>query len=231
MIVVLAAMQEEFEAIVAFVKNPMVKYTPFGELVEGEIFDQKVVCAQTGIGKSVAAATTTYMIERYSVSMVINVGSAGGLSDDLNIGDIVVVDKVSYHDFDLSAFDYPLGWANEKYVFYPDSDLNQRALSKEQFLEHKIVKGSLVSGDQFIHEKDTFKKIIKEFEGVKAVDMEGAAIGHITSLYATRFAIIRSISDLALADDNPIDFSTYIKKAAANSAALVNHLIYTLSNQ
>lgn len=231
MIVILAAIQAEFDALVAFVKNPMQKMTPFGELVEGTIFDQQVVCAQTGVGKSAAAATTTYLIERYSVSTIINVGSAGGLSEDLAIGDIVVVDKVTYHDFDLTAFDYPYGWDFEDYVFYADQNLIEKAMSKKQLLDSKIVSGPLASGDQFIHDKHHFEKIKQAFAGLLAVDMEGAAIGHVASLYNIRFAIIRSISDLVLKDDNPSDFSLYIQKAAANSAALVNHLIYTLANQ
>jgi len=231
MIVILAAMKEEFDAIVSYVENPMQKQTVFGELVEGTIANQKVVCAQSGIGKSAAAASTTYLIERYTVSTILNVGSAGGLSKDLNIGDVVVADKVTYHDLDLSAFDYPSGWDNEKYVFTPDKKLTDLVIKANQGLDIQTHLGSIVSGDQFIHDKNQFLKIIDMFNPVLAVDMEAAAIGHIASLYTIPYAIFRSISDVVIDDNNPQDFSKYIKKAAANSAAIVNYLIHQLVGQ
>lgn len=231
MIVILAAMKQEFDEIVNYLQNPMEKQTVFGDLVEGTIHDTKVVCAQCGIGKAAAAATTTFLIERYTVSTILNIGSAGGLSNDLMIGDVVVVDKVTYHDLDLSAFDYPTGWDNKKYVFTTDQKLNEIALKANKAIDVTIHHGSLVSGDQFIYDKAQFLKIMDTFNNVLAVDMEAAAIAHIASLYTIPFAILRSISDVVIDDNNPEDFSTYIKKAAANSAAIVNHLITQLAGQ
>ncbi len=231
MIVILAAMKQEFDAIVKYLENPMEKQTVFGDLVEGTIHNTKVVCAQCGIGKAAAAATTTFLIERYTVSTILNIGSAGGLSNDLMIGDVVVADRVAYHDLDLSAFNYPSGWDNKKYVFIPDQRLNEIALKASKDIDVRVQHGSIVSGDQFIHDKSQFLKIMDTFNEVLAVDMEAAAIAHIASLYTIPYAIFRSISDVVINDNNPEDFNTYIKKAASNSAAIVNYLIIQLGGQ
>lgn len=231
MIVILAAMQEELDAIVKHVDSPTKKQTPFGELVEGLIFNQHVVCAQTGIGKAVAAATTTYLIEHYDVSNIINIGSAGGLSLDLSIGDVIIADKVSYHDWDLRAFGYPVGWDNKAYVFTMDQALIKLAVEATKDIQGKAWVGPIVSGDQFICENDQIDKIIKTFSGVVAVEMEAAAVAHIASLYHVPCAILRSISDVVLKEDSHVDFDIYIKKAAAQSATAVVSTIRLLGHQ
>lgn len=231
MIVILAAMQEELDAVVQFVNHPIKKTTPFGELIEGTIHDQHVVCAQTGIGKAVAAATTTYLLEHYEVSSIINIGSAGGLSLDLSVGDVIIADKVSYHDWDLRAFGYPTGWDNTAYVFTMDQSLITQAKEATQDIEGLAWVGPIVSGDQFICDNDQFEKIINTFSGVLAVEMEAAAVAHIANLYHVPCAILRSISDVVLKDDSHVDFETYIKKAATQSAAAVVSTIRLMGYQ
>lgn len=231
MIVILAAMKEELDAISEYVENPMRKMTPFGELVEGTIANTSVVCAQSGVGKAAAAGATTFLMERYAVSAIINVGSAGGLSKALSIGDVVVGQQLTYHDLDLSAFNYPKGWANTDYVFNTDKKLLAFLEGASQALDLSIFVGNIVSGDQFIYDKKQFDAIIDVFDPVLAVEMEGAAIAHIASKYHVPCAILRSISDIVIDEDNASDFNVYIKKAAANSAAIVHYLIRQLAHQ
>ncbi len=221
MIVILAAMKEELDAVVANIESPMVKLTPFGELYEGTIKDKKVICAQSGVGKTVAAATTTYLIERFPVTTILNIGTAGGLSTTLSVTDVVVADKVSYHDLDLRAFNYPTGWNNTSFVFFSDTKLVELAKQQANQISSNLFVGPIVSGDQFVSERSQFEKIIETFDGVLAVDMEACAIAHVASLYHLPFAIVRSISDIVVEDDNQMSFLEYIKKAAIQSAACV----------
>ena len=57
--------------------------------------------AETGIGKVNAAMTTTLVIEHYAPAEIIFSGIAGGLSDRVKPGDIVIGEKVGQHDFGL----------------------------------------------------------------------------------------------------------------------------------
>ncbi len=231
MIIVLAAMKEELDAIVAHLDKKIIKQTPFGQLYEGLINNRQVVCAQSGIGKTVAAATTTFLIERYPVSIIINIGTAGGLSSDLSVTDVIVADRVSYHDFDISAFGYPKGWLNTDYVFNCDQQLITLAKNQALAISSKLWVGAIVSGDQFISDKQQFMKITDTFEGVLAVDMEAAAIAHVAHLYQIPVAIMRSISDIVIDDLNHMSFLEYIKKAAVQSATCVVGVINHLPHQ
>ena len=47
--------------------------------------------AISGIGKVNAARTTQILIDNFNIESIINVGVAGGLSNNINIGDIVEV--------------------------------------------------------------------------------------------------------------------------------------------
>ena len=51
-----------------------------------------------GVGKVNAAVCSQTMILKYSPDIMINVGVAGGLSDEFKIGDIAVADSVVEHD-------------------------------------------------------------------------------------------------------------------------------------
>ena len=76
----------------------------------GKIEDTKVVVVKSGVGKVNAARTTQILIDKLKVKSVINVGSAGALNPLLDIGDIVIAEKLVQHDFDITAFDHAKGY-------------------------------------------------------------------------------------------------------------------------
>ena len=51
----------------------------------GTIGQHDVVLTKSGIGKTLAALTTTLLISNYGVDIVINTGSAGGIGEGLAI--------------------------------------------------------------------------------------------------------------------------------------------------
>ena len=77
----------------------------------------------------------------------------------------------------------------------------------------------MVSGDQFISDKDKKDWLIDKFEGY-CTEMEGAAIAQTAYLNKIPFLIIRAISDKA---DNSagIDYATFEAKAIEHSVNLV----------
>ncbi|MHB8392394.1 MAG: 5'-methylthioadenosine/adenosylhomocysteine nucleosidase [Acidobacteriaceae bacterium] len=54
-------------------------------------------------GKVAAAATATALIERFQVDCIIFTGVAGAVSTALQVGDVVIADRLIQHDFDVSA--------------------------------------------------------------------------------------------------------------------------------
>ena len=107
---IIAAMQEEMQEIQKIMDN--VKETKIYDLnfIIGEISNYKVVLVEAGVGKVNAARTTQILIDNFEVDAIINVGSAAASNEKLNIGDIVIANKLVQHDFDITAFGHDKGY-------------------------------------------------------------------------------------------------------------------------
>ncbi|MFG0933594.1 5'-methylthioadenosine/S-adenosylhomocysteine nucleosidase, partial [Staphylococcus sp. 231237_7MaSpsaltlick] len=151
MIGIIGAMEEE----VAILKNKInaLEEIKIAHVIfyKGQLEGKDIVLTQSGIGKVNVAISTTLLIEQFKPDLIINTGSAGALDKALNVGDVVVSDRVMYHDADARAFGYELGQIPQMPAsFDSDSNLLQKATEaiKEQQLTAKI--GLIVSGDSFI---------------------------------------------------------------------------------
>src|SRR5690606_29146660 len=110
---------------------------------------------------------------------LINSGVAGGLHEDLTIGDIVISTDAVQHDVDITALGEQPGVisrmdtstfkANEKLI-----ELAQTAAEKLDG-DIRVLQGRIASGDQFIADEQVKEKISNTFNPY-AVEMEGAAI-------------------------------------------------------
>ena len=195
MIGIIGAMEEE----VAALKSEMAdaKVTEFASMTfykildcvfyEGKIDNKQVVILQGGIGKVNSAICVTLLLTNYDIDYVINIGSAGGLKDYQNIGDVVISSHVAYHDVDLTAFGRPMGELPELPVFIP---ADENLVNKMNIHENV---GLIVSGDQFIAQEGQVSKIKKDFPNALCSEMEASAIGHTCYKFGVPFIITRSL--------------------------------------
>lgn len=201
------------------------------EFFEGVLEGQEVVVVRSGIGKVNAAVCTQILIDEFQVDTVMNTGVAGSLKAEINIGDIVVSTDVVHHDVDATNFGYRLGHIPEMSVFSFEADKELRTLAKEVSKkvnpDIEVFEGRIVSGDQFVSDKECKEKISTEFGGF-CTEMEGAAIAQTAWLNEVSFVIIRAISDKA-DDSADMDYSTFEKKAAENSIRLVHGFLKELN--
>ena len=93
------------------------------DFYKGKINNKNYVLVKCGVGKVNAARTTQILIDKFDIESIINVGVAGGLNNDINIGDIVIGEKLVQHDFDITAFGYEKGYISETGKFF-ESDRN-----------------------------------------------------------------------------------------------------------
>ena len=107
---IIAAMGEELEPLLNDMelkgRNTIANIT----FNEGNLYGQDVVGVVCGIGKVNAAICSQILISTYKVDKIINIGVAGGVSNDLQVGDIVVGEKLVQHDFDITAFNHEKGY-------------------------------------------------------------------------------------------------------------------------
>ena len=189
---------------------------------KGQLEGKDIVLTQSGIGKVNVAISTTLLIEQFKPDLIINTGSAGALDKALNVGDVVVSDRVMYHDADARAFGYELGQIPQMPAsFDSDSNLLQKATEaiKEQQLTAKI--GLIVSGDSFIGTFEQRATIKENFKDALAAEMEATAIAQTCYQFNLPFIITRAISDLADGDAG-ITFDAFLEKQQFHQVKLSN---------
>lgn len=223
---IIAAMEEEMNAIKKLmneIKEIDIKNLKF---IEGKIKKQDCVLVQCGVGKVNAARTTQLMIDNYEIEEIINVGSAGGLSDKLNVGDIVIGNKIVQYDFDITAFGHKKGYISGvgEYVEC-DPNLISKIVNivTETGGNYKVEQGIIATGDRFCNSVELKQTIIKEFNAI-AVEMEGGAIAQVAFLNNVPVVIIRSISD-SPNGNNEMDFEKYLELASSRCAEIIKKFV------
>ncbi|MDY6064730.1 MAG: 5'-methylthioadenosine/adenosylhomocysteine nucleosidase [Finegoldia sp.] len=184
---------------------------------------KKIISCICGIGKVNSAIMTQRIIDKYAPDLVINTGVCGGLDKSLSYKDVIIADKLVYHDFESE-------WL-EKYfpntdAFYTDKDLidNLVNIMKDDKISVRV--GTIVTGDQFIESSQKQEELNKTY-GALGVEMEGASIAHACFANDTKFLIIRSLSDFA-GDDAGEDFDNNAQDQAHLSGRVVEELIKKL---
>ena len=185
----------------------------------GQLFGQEVVMAVCGPGKVNAALCAQSMIEHFHPDWVLNLGVAGAGEEGVSIGDMVIATGAVQHDMDTSPLGDPVGYVSKVgLVEFPcDAQLRERLLdAASQVPELKVHEGVIATGDQFICDGETRRRIHERFHS-KAVEMEGAAVAQVCHELDVPFAVIRAISDNAN-EHAAHDFMRFVKSVAAQYA-------------
>lgn len=213
---IIVAMQEELNEILKIMERKEKKEIYGISYIEGNVGKNNIIVTLSGIGKVNAARTTQILIDRLDVKCIINVGSAGALNPILNIGDIVIANKLIQHDFDITAFNHNKGYITGVGDYIEcDKDLvnNFKEITENmQNSEYKTITGIIASGDIFCTEINMKNKIYSKFNA-DCVEMEGAAIAQVSYLCNIPFIVIRSISD-SPNGNNAIVFDEFVRLAS-----------------
>lgn len=217
-IVIIAAMDEELEAIQNKFKD--VEKKNLKELVyyEGQANGKEYILVKCGVGKVNSARVTQMLIDNFDIEYIMNIGIAGSLNDELEIGDIVIGKKLVQHDFDITAFGHEKGYITDTGRFFKSDDKLIKEYNRLN-VEYKILIGTIASGDIFCNQV-TMKDKIRDKFNADCVEMEGAAIAQVCTLNKVSFIVIRSISDKPNGR-NHIDIKKFTKMAAKRCADLI----------
>ncbi len=224
---IIVAMEEEIESILDIMDNIEEKEIYGLTFKTGQIEKNKIIVVKCGVGKVNAARVTQILIDTFNVKCVINVGAAGALNPFLNIGDIVIGEKLIQHDFDITAFDHDKGYITGvgDYI-YSDSELIEKfenAANNLKEKDYKIKKGIIATGDIFCTDIEMKNKIFSKFDA-DCVEMEGAAIAQVCYLDKIPFIVIRSISD-SPNGNNEIDFDKFVELASKRCANILKEFL------
>lgn len=227
MIGIICAMTEELEEIVLLMKDK--NYEKFGafKFITGYINNTKCVVVKCGVGKVHAAICTQTLIFKYNPKFILNIGVAGAIDKNINIGDIVIASGTIQHDFDISAFPNrkkgEISGIDSVEIKCTKWIANKLLEYSKKFQNFKTHSGIILTGDQFINSKTKLLELKNEFGGI-ACEMEAGSIAQTCFVNKVDFGIIRAISDNA--DNNShIDFYSFIKSSSKNNAILLMNFV------
>ncbi len=229
MIGIITALDQEQAAVLTKLNQVTTKKLQQLTFYQGYLAQIPVVLVKSGVGKVLASIVTTIMLENFPIKLLVNLGVAGGLTANLNIGDIIIGERVAQADFDLRVFGYPQSF-NEPRLSYQLEPTITAGLKASFATNKQVIFGDLVSSDQFISRKDQVIQLKKNFPSALAADMEAAAIAMAAKFYQLDCLIIRSISDLAGSPQNEITFSQFVSSASLKAADLLVEISQVLVN-
>jgi len=226
-IAIMGAMPEEIEPIIAKLDNMTKIVYGANSYYEGSYKGKDVVVAYSKIGKVFATLTATILLEKFGCKTLLFSGVAGGISDDLSIGDLIIADGLCQHDLDISAFGHPFGFVPEGEVCIP-TDVGLRTLAKKIAQEKglKLKEGIIATGDQFVANEARKDWIGSTFKA-DALEMEGASVAVVCSALDVPFFILRAISDTADMDAG-FNFEAFLESSAKISADFILSMVENL---
>lgn len=215
----------------------------------GRLEGREVVLVGAGIGKVNTAMTAALLADRFAADPILFSGVAGGLDPDLHIGDVVIAARTVQHDCGwiedgrlhvYQAGHVPFFNPTERLGYEVPAALLERVRARLRHFQlpaisrraggegrpARIVFGTVLSGDQYIHCEATRERLHRELGG-QAVEMEGGALAQVCEAFGIGWLDIRALSDLA-GRDSRFDFHAFVDEVAASSALILRHLLPVL---
>lgn len=203
---IIVAMQKELNLLLPLLEDKTeinINNVPF---YSGKIGRHSVVAAQCGIGKVNAAVYTLTLIENFHPALIVNTGVAGGTGKGADILDIVVADRIAYHDCWCGpGTEWGEASGCPRYFTPPEALLSLPALDEFPNLK----KGLVASGDIFVSRKEDVERILEIHPETIAVDMESGAIAQVCYLKSVPFFCVRVLSDTPGAADNIAQYENF----------------------
>lgn len=223
-IAVITAMDSEYDAV-----RKLYNFSEDGDFPETEAHGNKILLIKSGIGKVNAALAAQKACDA-GADLLMTTGLAGGIDASLQQGDIVLAEKVCYHDV----------WCGEPNAkgqvqglpLYFETRANIIGKIIEGLPEGYLKAGLTVSGDQFLTDAKRLKEIKKEFPEALAVDMESAAIAQTAFLNERRpYISLRIISDVVGKVNQEEEYNNFWQNVPEKAALMVDVVLHALNEE
>jgi adenosylhomocysteine nucleosidase len=143
---------------------------------------QEILLVQSGMGKDAIERAARIVLEQ-KLDAVCSIGFAGGLAEELRVGDVVVCSAVSYDD------------GKEPDTLQADTSLLKLAIAPVGG-QIRIQQGTVITVSHIVN-KAGDKKKLRERTGASIVDMESYWLAKMAQAEQIPFINIRAISDTA----------------------------------
>lgn len=220
-------MDKELALLLPLLENPSAISINNFTFHTGTIAGQEVVVCTCGIGKVNAAVGALTLIEHFHPGLIINSGVAGGTgagSPRAEILDVVLADRIAFHDV----------WCG------PGTKRGQAAGCPEFFecplpaevrAALGVKEGLLASGDIFVDDPADLRRILDLYPDAVAVDMEAGAIAQVCYLKCVPFVCLRVVSDTPGEGGNAAAYENFWTAAPERTFEAVRQLIEVISQK
>ncbi len=180
--------------------------------------DLPFIIACGGHGKVQFALQSQFFLRLFpDLKNLICIGVCGGLSPQLQVGDLVVVEKVIEHDYKIkfsSATKLPEFPTDAELVMVTEKELTKLGLNYH--------KGFIASGDEDIIEPQRAEEVFNQTKAL-AVTWESAGGARGAQFTRRSYFELRAVSDLAFAP-SPRDFAKNLERGMKTLAFVLANL-------
>lgn len=220
---IIVAMESELQMLLPLVED--IKETSVnGYLIRrGWMGDNEVAIMQTGIGKVNAAVGAISLIDSFGPDLVVNTGIAGGTGQGADILDVVIADRIGYHDVYCGPGNArgQVQGLPELFPCLGDKLVNLGAVSGNP----AVKRGLIASGDLFVSTPEELKAVLAVRPEAIAVDMESGAIAQVCCLRNVPFLAIRVVSDTPGVENHHAQYSEFFTIAPRSTFEVVRALL------
>lgn len=183
---VLISAGAEWRAFLPHYPLAEVEQTPYGDCFDTTINHQNICFLHGGWGKVAAAGSTQYAIDRWKPNCVINLGTCGGFSGQIERGEVILAEKTIIYDIieQMNNFDQAISHYTVEF------DLSWLPEPPPQ----PVIVGTLVSADRDILTED-IPGLSSKYHAAVA-DWESGAIAWVARKNNLPCLILRGVSDL-----------------------------------
>lgn len=214
MVGIIVALEKEASSFLEKFQQKKELFACGKKLYLGKVCDKDVVLIISGVGKVNATLSTQYIIDMYNPRFLINFGTAGGMSNNVEILNYYLIKNCSQFDFDLSALDgVPVGYIQDyDCVLFEtyDSGISMKT-------------SNCASGDRFNDDPNDVSTILSMSCHVR--DMECGAIAQVCKTNNKKLVVIKGITDVYGNKTAAEQFLENLKKVSNGFAEIIPNII------
>lgn len=191
MIGVLIASKKEWKVLLEIynLSNEHLEHYPYGEYYRTVFQNKDIVFFRSGVRKINSAAALQYMIDKFDIKKIINIGTCSGSTEEISYGDVLIPDGI----IDYDGIIRDLEDIKEENII----PLDIPNISNEH------VTGILGTSDKSLITWEDFK-FLSSFD-IKASDMEASSIVKVSRINNIECIIIKGITDKPIRSENGFD--------------------------
>ena len=187
-----------------------------------------VLLVRSGIGPVTAAAALASALAVVRPRAVISAGSAGGLGQEVRVGDVVVAGETLYSTADATAFGYVLGQVPGMPARFVSDVSLVSAAAGGATPDIPVRRGLVISSQMFVTEA-CVEDFRHRFPQALATDMESAGLAQVAFVHGVPFVSVRGISDLC-GPTAGVDHTVRVDDASVRSATVVGAVLAHLAS-